>query len=476
MLKKFIYNSLLSLLNIVFPIITFPYISRKLGVEGVGLINFSLTFIQYFILISQVGIPLYAIRELSKVKGDNFKYQKTVTEIFILNIVSTVASYLILFIIICYFESLAEYKTILFILSINIISTTLGVEWFFQANGDFKYITIRSFFVKLISFLMVILFVKSESDIVSYAIILVLSLSIGYLFNFVHFFKKIGKLVSLKKVNLTNHLKPLFIFFVTAFVVNLYVNLDKIMLVMLKDNESLGLYISANQIVKLLITLVSALGIVTLPTLSLLYLNKKHGEIREVVNKSTQFIFLVTIPFIFGINLVSKEVISIFAGSEFIQAQFTLSIMSPLMLIISLNSLINSQIIIPFNKEFTMLKVNLWMLTFNFITNYFMIKTYGYNGAAIVSVLTELFILIILLKIARSSINYKLNLNVITFYFTGSLTFFLIVKMLLPEVDNDYYSLIFKVIVSSIIYVSFLALNKDYFFILILKKITKKEV
>lgn len=56
-------NGLRSVLNLLFPLITFPYISRVLSVQGIGIYNFSNTYINYFILIAGLGIATYAVRE-----------------------------------------------------------------------------------------------------------------------------------------------------------------------------------------------------------------------------------------------------------------------------------------------------------------------------------------------------------------------------------------------------------------------------
>ena len=59
-------NSLRSLLNIIFPLITFPYISRVLNVVGIGKYNFSNSIVSYFQLIGTLGISTYPIREGTK--------------------------------------------------------------------------------------------------------------------------------------------------------------------------------------------------------------------------------------------------------------------------------------------------------------------------------------------------------------------------------------------------------------------------
>ncbi len=77
MLKNTVYNIVKTLSTMVFPLITFPYIARVLGVENLGKINFGNSIVNYFSLIATLGIVVYAIRECSKVRDD----KETLSEI-----------------------------------------------------------------------------------------------------------------------------------------------------------------------------------------------------------------------------------------------------------------------------------------------------------------------------------------------------------------------------------------------------------
>jgi len=177
---NYIYNTVLKVLNILFPMITFPYIARVLTASGVGKINFSLSVISYFILLSRVGIPMYGVRECAKYRDDKKQLTKTVQEIFIINIGSLIISLILFYLILFNSNTLANYKDILSILSINIISTTIGMEWFYQAIEEYKYITLRNIFVKIVSLFLIFLLIREQNDYNIYAFILVISVSLSY--------------------------------------------------------------------------------------------------------------------------------------------------------------------------------------------------------------------------------------------------------------------------------------------------------
>lgn len=70
-----ILNGGKTVLNMLFPLITFPYVSRVLQSENLGKYNFSQSIITYFIMIAGLGISQYAIREGAKYRDNREKYE-----------------------------------------------------------------------------------------------------------------------------------------------------------------------------------------------------------------------------------------------------------------------------------------------------------------------------------------------------------------------------------------------------------------
>ena len=168
-------NGLRSVLNIIFPVITFPYVSRVLGVGEIGKYNFSNSFVQYFILIAGLGIATYAVREGAKFRGDRQKLNYFASQVFSINILSTVVSYAILFLCLLFFNKLHAYLASILIFSIQIIFTTLGTEWIYTIFEEYTYITVRSIVFKIISIIALFIFVRHQGDYLNYAAITVFS-------------------------------------------------------------------------------------------------------------------------------------------------------------------------------------------------------------------------------------------------------------------------------------------------------------
>ena len=134
--------------------ITLPYVYRVLNVADVGRIEFSISFVQYFIILSQLGIPTYAIRECSRYRTDIKKFVKTAQEILFINVLTSSLSFIILILLVLNSTQLNHYRILIFIFGFNIFFINMGIEWFFQSLEEYRFITYRSVFVKFISMTM----------------------------------------------------------------------------------------------------------------------------------------------------------------------------------------------------------------------------------------------------------------------------------------------------------------------------------
>ena len=77
-----VLNVMKTVLSLVFPLITFPYITRVLQVNAIGKYDFSVSVISYFSLIAALGITTYAVREGTKYRGDQEKMNQSQASIF----------------------------------------------------------------------------------------------------------------------------------------------------------------------------------------------------------------------------------------------------------------------------------------------------------------------------------------------------------------------------------------------------------
>ena len=163
--RNFLFNILLVVSNIVFPVLVFPYIARMLGPQGLGNAHFALQFSKYFVTIASLGIPIYGMREVAKVKNKKDKLNKLVSELLLLNIITAIISTIVYAIVLYASGTLQQNADLFTIAALQVLLGFLAIDWLFAGLEDFKIITIRSLVIRIITVVFLLLFVKDESDV-----------------------------------------------------------------------------------------------------------------------------------------------------------------------------------------------------------------------------------------------------------------------------------------------------------------------
>ena len=457
--KNFGLNLIKILTNLFFPLITFPYISRILLPEGIGRITYVQSINNYFLLFINLGIPLYGIREIAKVRNNKLEKSKVFSEIFFLNISTTILGVIVY---ICFYNLniIKNDKEIFLIFSLVLLFNFLSVDWFFQGIEDYKYITVRTVIVKMLSTLSLFIFVKKSSDIYIYSIIVVFSLVGSNFFNIVRALKLVQ--LKLKGLNIKRHLKGIFIIFSMNLAISIYTNLDSVMLGSYGSKYSLGIYSAATKIIVLVMGIVTSLGAVLLPRLSNYIEEKKEEEIKQILEKTFSFLLFLIIPSIIGIYFTANEIILLLAGKEYLEATTTLKILSLIILFIGFSNFIGMQILYPRGEEKKVFYSVVVGAIINFSLNLYLIPRYYQNGAAFATCVAEFTVVVIQIFLGYKYLKFqKFNYNNFKFliasfimgailYFTQNLNLNLLLK------------LVVKVVIGSSVYIFVLiALRED---------------
>ena len=263
---NFIMNFILTASSVIFPLITFPYISRILLPVGTGKVASALAVVNYFSMVSMLGIPTYGIRACAQVRDDKEKLSRTVQEILILNCAMTLLVYIVFGISLYTVPKFAEDRTLLFVMRSAIILNVIGVNWLYSALEEYAYITAASLIFKVIAVSGMFLLVHKKEDYIIYGALTVTSNIGSYVINFL----RLGKYISLKPMgsyNLKRHIKPVGVFCAMTVANSIYTNLDTVMLKFISGDEQTGYYNAAVYVKTALVSLVISLGTVLLPLL-----------------------------------------------------------------------------------------------------------------------------------------------------------------------------------------------------------------
>lgn len=477
---NFILNTIRIFLGAFFILITTPYITRILGAENLGKVDYVNSIIQYFILFTALGIPSYGIREIARNRDNEYERTKTVIELGIILVITTIVGYIVLFFLLNNISGFKELKTLILIMSTWILFNNIGFEWFYQGVENQIYITIRYVFIRILTIILMFLFVKNSNDYIIYGIIIVLMNSGSNILNLINIRKYLSlKDIKLKNLNLFKHLKPVLIIFAASLSVSIYLQLDVVMLGNVSE-EIVAYYTVPNKLIRLVMILITALGTVLVPRISNCIKNNDFENYKKYVNYSLRYILMISIPSLVGIFLLADNIIFIMAGEKFIQSILTMRILVFILFIVGVAYFLGFQILYPHGLEKYYTCSVTVAAVINFIFNYIMIPKYYQNGAAVGTIIAELTGVLMMLYFTR---NYLKNIE---FYNLKNLKYFIsasvmgIVILLIKSFNlGNLITLLISIPFGSIIYFIVLFLLKEDIVILgfnILKtKLTREK-
>lgn len=388
--KNMIMSTILTISNFIFPLITYSYVARIISPSGIGKVAFVNSVLSYFIYIASLGIPSYGLRECAKLRNDKEKLSKTFQELLIINLVSTMFAYILLFIVIISVNKLYNYKILFLIMSSQIFLNSIGVEWLYQSLEEYSYITIRSVFFKVIGVLLTFILIKSPDDILLYGFLTIFAASANYICNFINIHKYIT-FKKFKNYNLKKHFKPIFSLLTASIIISIYANFDIVMLGFISSEYEVGLYNAALKIKSILLSLSTAITAVMIPRISYYIQKKDEKGINKLLIKSLQISLLIAFPVCIYCLVFSKNILLFVCGISYIEAENTLKLLMILILPLILTNLFGNQILIPFGKENRFSQsvfIGMWI---NLILNLLLIPKYGASGAAFGSIITEIW-------------------------------------------------------------------------------------
>lgn len=391
---NFIMNFLLTASSIIFPLITFPYVSRVLGAVGNGKVAFATSVLTYFTMFASLGIPTYGIRVCAQVREDKEKLSKTVQELLIINTVTMMIVYAVFVLMVFLVPEFYEERDLLYINSITMVLNVFGVSWLYSALEQYAYITICSLVFKVLSIVMMFAWVKRPEDYLVYGAITVFASGGSYVMNFFN----IHKYVSLKKTgsyNFKRHLRPIGIFFAMSAATSVYTNLDVVMLRFIKNDAEVGYYNAAIKVKTILVSLITSLGTVLLPRLSYYIERKETYAFYHIIVKAFNFVVILAAPVMIYFMLFAEETILVLSGAAFRPAISAMILLMPTVLLIGLSNITGIQILTPLGQEREVLVSIVVGAVLDFVLNLALIGKYGASGAAFATLLAELAVLVV---------------------------------------------------------------------------------
>ena len=421
--KNYIYQFIYQLINIVFPLLTLPYISKVLGAENLGIYTYSFSIITYLVLVSDLGIRNYGSRKIAYCRENEYELKKFFWELFLQKFCISTLIFLLSFIYFFYTN-----KNEIFLIQIfYIIISFLDISWLYQGLEDFKKIMLRNLILKLFLLVLIFLCIKEKDDLLKYTKLMII---VNLLGNLILWAKLpiFNIKLKIKKLKPFSHLKNSFIMFLPQVAITMYTTLDRIMLGSMCDKKYVTYYDISNKIIIVSMVLITTAGSVFLPKISNLYSNNRYEEIRELIKKSLNIFILIMFPLIFGILSVADGFIKLLFDKTYMEVAFLMKVMSITIIFWTLNNITGSHILIPMGRE-NKITFSVFLGCFiNVGLNYILIKKYNALGAVIATIITEGIVTII--QIYFSKDYFRVSLKTILKSLVSALIMFFILKFI----------------------------------------------
>ena len=390
--RNFVYNGILTLSNYIFPLIVYPYVSRVLGVSNIGICNFVDSIVHWFILFSMMGMTILGNREMAAIGDDRVKRSKAFSELMALNLVTTLIAALGLLMAIFTVPKLFAYRSLLYVGVLKLFANFLCIDWYFRGTEDFRYITGRTIFVKILYVGAVFLFVKKAGDYPLYYLLTVLMLVANAVINL--FYARRSVSLVRKGLEPGRYLKPFLMLGMYMLLTALYVTLNVTWLGFVTNDEQVGYYTTASKLYSIVIAFFSAFTGVMLPRMSSLVSENRIDDFRSMIDRTFDLLFMFAVPLVVYACLCAPEIVRIFAGAGYEGAYVPARIMMPLILVVGLEQIYVIQILMP-NKRDRSIFVNSCVgATVGVLLNILLVSRLQAVGSAIVWITSEAAVLV----------------------------------------------------------------------------------
>ncbi len=380
--------------NLLFPLVSFLLVTRRMGAENYGLVCFCDSVISYFILISSLGIENYAIRECVCLRDHQTQLNDMVNRLFTFNIYSTGVALVGLALFIRFAELSVEQKIILGVLALKIVFGVFRLEWIFKTFENYLFVTVTKIVSELVTLILVVLLVKTPEDYLSYAFILTASTVLNGLAG-LSYSSKYVRLQLVRKFWSWEIAKPVLILFANLAMVTIYLNSDITMLGLMQSNIQVGQYRAAGTVYSTVKEFINAICMVAMPRIAHYLKNGETHSFQKLSCNMFRNILLLVLPTLTGLFWVGESALALLLGEEYRSGAAALKIMCFALFFATVNNILVNIVLLNYRRELVILKASLISAIVNIGLNLFLIPWLGIAGAAFTTLIAEITVFVI---------------------------------------------------------------------------------
>ena len=472
--KNFVYSSVLTVSGYLFPLLTFPYVSRVLGVTNIGICNYIDSIITYFCVFSAMGISVVGVREIARVSDSIVERSNTFINILLINSGFTLFSIVALLICIFSISDFFQYRTLFYIGILKLLSNLFLVEWFYKGLEDFGYITKRAIIVKALYVLSVFALVKVQDDYIIYFFLTIFHISVNAFINIIHIRKSI--IFRNIHIRIAPYIKSYIIMGVYMILTTMYTTFNIAILGYISGPTEVGYFTTATKVFSIILALFTAFTGVMLPRMSSLLANHEEKRFLSLIDKSMSALFIFAFPTVAFFVVFSPDVIYLIGGKGYEGAIMPFRIIMPLLFIVGYEQILIIQALMPMKKDKAIFTNSCIGATVGLLLNLILIPVWGSIGTSIAYFLCELSVLCSALFFMRLYTNYRIPYREFLYQLMSNVPLFIICVLIYRNCDMNY---IFKLLFTGIIVGIYTFVNNYYFvknelFITLIENINSK--
>ncbi|WP_300886833.1 oligosaccharide flippase family protein [uncultured Alistipes sp.] len=355
--ENFAYKSVLTLSTYLIAFVTFPYVSRVLGVERVGLVNFADNTIGYFLLFATMGVNILGVREIAAVKEDPERRARVFSNILGLNLMFTAVTLAVFLALVAAVPKLHQHAGLFYIGTAKILFSAFLVEWFFTGIEQFRYITLRSIAVKVLYVASVFLFVRRPEDYRLYFILTVGVVVVNALVNTAY----VRRYVRIRRRDLsgTNYVRRNLLLGVYSIMSAMYLTFNVMFLGFVADDTQVGYYTTAFKLYTVILGFFTAFTNVMLPRMSTLLAGGEQERFHALIDRSFRAMCLFSIPMIVCSIILAPQIIHLLAGPGYEGAILPMRLIMPAVLPVGIAQVLAIQVLMPMKRDRALLTASI---------------------------------------------------------------------------------------------------------------------
>lgn len=386
--KNYFYNLVLTMSSYIVSLLVFPYVSRVLGVELLGKIDFVNNIVTYFSLFSLMGVSIVGIREISSC-GNDFEARSRVFSSILSFVLLLTGLALVVYIVCVFFVGkLYDYRNLALLGSISLFFMSLSVEWLYQGIEQFKYISIRTIIVRIVYAIAIFLFVKNRDDYLIYYVLTILVTVVNAGINILYSRKYVQ--FKLKYCSPFKYCKEICSYGVYKLLTSMYTTFNIVYLGFVTCDTQVGFYTTSTKLFYILLGVFTAFTSVMLPRMSSIVANNDMDDFKHKVDISFELVFMLAIPIIIWSMVFTPQIITLLAGSGFEGAIIPMRMITPILFVTGIAQICVVQILMPLKKDNVVLIGSIVGAVIGISLNIILVKNHGAIGTAITLLCSEI--------------------------------------------------------------------------------------